>query len=281
VLKGTTVEVRDLFYNTPARKKFLKSIPTETSHVIDAVMQKALPFPHISFFLRHNNSEIISATSAKSLEERFRQLYSEELFNEFVETRNEGSGIRLYGFVSSAEFARSAKNHQLIFINRRPVKNPTVSHAVYSVYRDLLPKDRHPAFFLFLDIDPEKVDVNVHPTKREVRFESPDEVHRMVEFSVRYALRLHSRNTDRYVQSSGSVEIKPEHETCHGQMVRETLESALRAESRHSLPDVQSDFFTEGIVPLTGRYFYVGGSFLAGSVNDGLMVIDLRVKVLK
>jgi DNA mismatch repair protein MutL len=132
-LKGTTLEIRDIFYNTPARKKFLKSTTTETSHIIDTVTQKALSYPDITFTLRHNNAEILNVSSAKDIKERFTQIYGEELLNEFLTVGKEGNGIRLYGFLSSADFARSTRNYQLIFVNRRPVKNPTINHAVYNV----------------------------------------------------------------------------------------------------------------------------------------------------
>jgi len=149
-LRGTTVEVRDIFYNTPARRKFLKSIPTELSHIIGIVTQKALSYPGISFLLKHNDSEVVNVSAAKDIKERFIRLYGEEMANEFIEINfspislpdasGEGErrraknipsyqkeGIRLYGFSSRTGFARSSRGYQFIFINRRPVKNPTIS----------------------------------------------------------------------------------------------------------------------------------------------------------
>jgi len=259
---GTILEIRDIFYNTPARRKFLKGIPTELSHIIETVMQKAFAYPEISFSLTHNKSEILNVPAATGLKERFIQLYGEEMANEFIEINREEK-IKLYGFSSVAEFARSTKNYQHIFINRRPVKNPTVSHAVYSAYRDLLPMDKHPAFFLFLDINPEKVDVNVHPAKREVRFESPEEIHRLVESALRDVLYLKHQKEIKY------AEVDNAQPPYGSQFIRETLESALQSSG-----NLQTDFFTSRFSYPIKKYLYIGDSFSAEVTDNGLTIID-------
>ncbi len=275
-LAGTIIEVRDLFYNTPARRKFFKSTSTELSHIIEVVIQKALSYPGISFSLKHNNSELVNAVSAKDIRERFKQLYGEELFNEFFEInpirQNISNGVKLYGFVSTGNFTRSTRSYQFVFVNRRPVKNPTVSHAVYSAYRDLIPKDRHPAFFLFLEIAPGKVDVNVHPAKREVRFETPSEIHKLVELAVQEALHPQQYKTAGDIPAS-----MPAYEAAHTaenvsfgeQSVCETLESTFQ-----SAGGLQTDFFSERITPAVRKYFHIGESFVAESANNGLTIID-------
>lgn len=289
-MSGTIVEMRDLFYNTPARRKFFKSTSTELSHIIEVVMQKALSYPGISFSLKHNNSELINVVSAKDIRERFKQLYGEELFNEFLEinpirknisngVKKEDNGVRLYGFVSTENFTRSTRSYQFVFVNRRPVKNPTVSHAVYSAYRDLISKDRHPAFFLFLEIAPGKVDVNVHPAKREVRFEMPSEIHKLVELAVQEALHPQQYKIAGDIPASASV-FKTAHTVrlYENQSVCETLESAFQSRVEpaspigRSLPTsrgLQADFF-----PAVHRYFYIGEAFVAVAANDGLAIID-------
>ncbi len=269
---GTVLEVQDIFYNTPARRKFLKSIPTELSHIIETVTQKALSYPEKSFLLKHNDNEIINVSVAKDTKERFIQLYSEELFNEFLEIKKEDRGIRLYGFSSAVEFTRSTRSYQFIFINKRPVKNPTISHAVYNAYRDLIPKDRHPAFFLFFDLDPKKVDVNVHPAKREVRFESPEEIHKLVVLAIREVLYPRQDKSAGYIPSSELAEFKATQTTAdklYGEVVRETLESALQSSG-----GFQTDFLTDKIAPAIHKYFYIGESFVAEVTNNGLTIID-------
>ncbi len=296
-MSGTIIEVRDLFYNTPARRKFFKSTSTELSHIIEVVMQKALSYPGISFSLKHNNSELINAVSAKDIRERFKQLYGEELFNEFLEinpirqnisngVKRERNGLKLYGFVSTGNFTRSTRSYQFVFVNRRPVKNPTVSHAVYSAYRDLIPKDRHPAFFLFLEIEPGKVDVNVHPAKREVRFETPSEIHELVELAVQEALHPQQDKTAGDIPASApayKAAHTAENMSFSDQSVRETLESTFQSRVEPALPvgrslptagGLQTDFFLERVAPAVHRYFYIGESFVAEAANNGLTIID-------
>ncbi len=267
-LQGTTMEIRDIFYNTPARRKFLKSTPTELSHIIETVIQKAFAYPEISFSLSHNNSELLNVHAAKNLKERFIQLYGEELVNEFLEMKRESKGIKLYGFSSAANFTRARRSHQFIFVNKRPVKNPTVSHAIYSAYQNLIPKDRHPAYFLFLDIDPQKIDVNVHPAKREVRFEAPDEIHRLVESAVYEALNSQQDKGIYTPIPRTGFKTAPtlEYKSHDNPVVRETLANPLQ--------DSQTDFFTSGITASTPTYFHIGESFIAEVTNNGLIIID-------
>ncbi|MBI5026442.1 MAG: DNA mismatch repair endonuclease MutL [Nitrospirae bacterium] len=261
VWRGTCVEVRDIFYNTPARRKFLKSVSTELSHIIDVVTQKALSYPEISFSLIHNGRDIISVPEAGSRRERFIQLYGEELFNEFFDASEEGDGIKLYGFFSFIEFARATRNYQYIFVNRRAVKNPTVSHAVYNAYSGLIPKDRHPAFFLFLDINPRKVDVNVHPAKREVRFDSPEEIHKLITSSLDKNLSKGSPVT--------MMQDTPSYEWTETRGPFAVHDSGPVFDSA----GFQTDILTYGAVP-HARYFYIGESFIAAITEGGLTIID-------
>ncbi|MBI5196849.1 MAG: DNA mismatch repair endonuclease MutL [Nitrospirae bacterium] len=265
---GTAVEVRDIFYNIPARRKFLKTIPTELSHIIDTVIQKAFPCFETAFTLKHNNSDIINVHAVKGLKERFIQLYGEELSGEFLEVKKDAGHMKLYGFLSSLDFTRAGKSYQYIFVNRRAVKNPTVNHAVYAAYSGLIPKDRHPAFFLFLDIDPQRVDVNVHPAKREVRFETPEEIHRLVESAVYDALRggAVSGTQDKGVSNAsmpGFTYPKPSGSGFYNPSV---------VQEQHA-KDFQPGFFAEEAFA-RHKYFHIGECFIAAIADNRLIVID-------
>jgi len=262
---GTVVEIRDIFYNTPARRKFLKSDPTELSHIIETVMQKALAYPAIAFSLKHNSSELLNARSAEGLKQRFTQLYGEELSGEFLEVKKEGRGLRVYGFVSGPDFTRAGKSHQYIFVNRRPVKNPTINHAIYKAYSDLIPRDRHPAYFIFLDIDHTKVDVNVHPAKREVRFETPDEIHRIVEAAVYEAL-----NPDIRREPFALPEDRPVSRYQYGISENPSVGERLT----NIFDSSQTDIFSEGITRDIQPFFHIGESFFAAATKNGLLIID-------
>lgn len=269
-VQGTAIEIRDIFYNTPARKKFLKTNPTELSHIIETVTQKAFTFPGISFSLTNNNKEIMDVPVASNLKERFKQIYGEDFTNEFLEFKTTGKIINLTGFCSSANFTRASRSHQFIFVNNRPVKNPTINHAVYSAYSNIIPRDKHPAYFLFLDIDPKIVDVNVHPAKREVRFERPDEIHRAVSATVYEALNPGSSiKTDvaSYADTSGSYAV-PDFRvnTQDAPVVSEAVQGLLK--------DSQTDIFKSGITPDISVFYYIGEAFIARTSDNGLEIID-------
>lgn len=187
--KGTSIEIRDLFFNTPARKKFLKSDRTELFHIIDWVTREALVHWDIAFTLFTEKQETMNIPRASGPRERILQIYGREFVEELLEVHADNPGLTTTAFVTKGEHFRSSKSHQFIFINRRPVKDQTISHAVYQAYEGLLPHDTHPVFFLFMDIDPGKIDVNVHPTKREVRFENKDLIHRFVSSGLREEIR--------------------------------------------------------------------------------------------
>lgn len=266
---GTIIEVRDIFYNTPARRKFLKSNPTELSHIIETVMQKAFAYPEIGFTLTHNNSELVNAPSATTLEVRFAQLYGEELSEEFIGVGIEERGMKIYGFVSRPDFTRAGRSQQVIFVNKRPVKNPTINHAIYSAYDTLLTRDRHPAYFLFLDVDGKRVDVNVHPAKREVRFEKPDEIHRMVRAAVYKALN-HGADISIMTSESPYSGFRNMPRPFPGSFDNPVVSE----QSAGIFPVSQADFFSSGVAQNVQPFFYVGESFFATVTNDGLLLID-------
>jgi DNA mismatch repair protein MutL len=185
---GTTVEVRDLFFNTPARKKFLKAHNTETFHIIDRVTEQALVHHEIGFSLVSDNHEIMRIPVASSLRERIMQIYGDEFLDGLIETGRETPDMIMNCFISKENNMRKSKTCQFIFINRRPIRDPSLTHAVYNAYEGILPPKKHPVFFLFLMINPGVIDVNVHPTKREVRFEHKEHVYHFVLSGIRDAL---------------------------------------------------------------------------------------------
>ncbi|WP_447986548.1 DNA mismatch repair endonuclease MutL [Nitrospira sp. Nam74] len=185
---GTQIEIGDLFFNTPARKKFLKTTGTEFSHICQVVQQAALAWPAVHFRLVHNGQQVCDYPAAETPRNRILQVYGEAVSAQMVLVQGELSGLRVHGMAIGATSARTSRSPQELFVNRRPVKNATVSHAIYEGYGVSLPKGHHPLFVLFLEVDPARVDVNVHPTKREVRFADSDLVHRAVQRAVRSAV---------------------------------------------------------------------------------------------
>ena len=185
---GTHIEIGDLFFNTPARKKFLKTTGTEFSHICQVMQQAALAWPQVHFRLVHNGQEVCEYPAAGTSQNRILQVYGESVSAHMVVVQGELSGLRVHGMAVTATSARTSRSPQELFVNRRPVKNATVSHAIYEGYGVSLPKGHHPLFVLFVEVDPARVDVNVHPTKREVRFADSDLVHRAVQRAIQSAV---------------------------------------------------------------------------------------------
>ncbi|HNP60893.1 MAG TPA: DNA mismatch repair endonuclease MutL [Nitrospirales bacterium] len=174
---GTQVEVRDLFFNTPGRLKFLKTVPTEFSKICYVVQQAAAVHPGIHFRLRHQNHTVLEYPAVSSLQDRLLQIYGPDFLERFLPVTYNAGSFQLTGFTVSPHHARTSRAPQEIFVNGRPIKNTTISHAVHEAYGSFLPKGKHPQFIVFIHLDPQSIDINVHPTKREVRFSHPEFVH--------------------------------------------------------------------------------------------------------
>ena len=186
--QGTTIEVTQLFYITPARSKFLKGDSTEFSHITQVVTQQALAYPSIQFQLTHNGREVIQTLPSDQIHYRIAELFGTELAKSVVQVKSSSGDYRLEGYVSNPVFTRSNRSAQYCFINGRFVRDKVVLHATQQGYSHLLPKGQHPALFLYLNMDPKLLDVNVHPSKAEVRFAFQQDVHQFISRSIREAL---------------------------------------------------------------------------------------------
>ncbi|MCE3222117.1 MAG: mutL [Nitrospira sp.] len=187
-IPGTSIEVSELFYNTPARKKFLKSTTTEFSHISHAVQQAGLAWPQVHVRLIHNGYEVFNFPGVSSHRDRVLQVYRAVFGERALAVETDRNGLSVKGFIIDPVRARAGRTPQELFVNRRPIKNSTVQHAVVDGYSSFLAKGHVPLFVLFLDVEPHRVDVNVHPTKREVRFADTELVHQFVRSAVRHAL---------------------------------------------------------------------------------------------
>jgi len=185
---GTRIEVSNLFFNQPARKKFLKSPTTEFSHISHVVQLAGLAWPSVHFRLTHNGQEILNYPAVTADRDRILQVFRQTFLDRTIEIRGRTGGLSIRGVMVDPIHARSSKMPQELFVNRRPVRNATVFHAVMEGYGSFLPKGSQPTFVLFLDIEPDRLDVNVHPTKKEVRFAETESLHQLVRQSVRHAL---------------------------------------------------------------------------------------------
>ncbi len=187
---GTTIEVADLYFNTPARRKFLKSEQTEFAHCQDMLERAALSRPDVAFSLKHNG-RVIQHLPRGDLARRIETVLGAEFAAAMRPVDEAGGGevaLRLYGRAGAPSFSRASRDLQFVFVNGRFVRDKVLAHALREAYRDVMHGDRHPAYVLYLEIDPRTVDVNVHPSKIEVRFRDSRAVHQFVYHAVAKAL---------------------------------------------------------------------------------------------
>lgn len=178
--RGTTLEVKDLFYNVPARRKFLRTEKTEYGHLYEVVKRQALSRPEVAFSLRHNGKQTAqwqAAQSEEALLRRIANICGSDFSARSIPIERAAGDMRLWGWVAEPTFSRSQADLQYFFVNGRVIRDKLVAHALRQAYRDVLFHGRHPAFVLFLELEPSAVDVNVHPTKHEVRFRNSRGVH--------------------------------------------------------------------------------------------------------
>ena len=182
---GTRVEVRSLFYNVPARRKFLKRKETELARCLEVANQAAMANPNVSFVLRHGRRTLLDLDASEGLMARAAQLVGEAAASHLLKVpRASSQNMTLSGWAAAPGLNRSTRDAQYLFVNRRPIRDRLFVHAAYSAYRSFLPVKRHPVFILFLNMPPEDVDVNVHPAKQEVRFRFASSVYDLVRESV-------------------------------------------------------------------------------------------------
>lgn len=184
---GTSISVQNLFYNTPARRKFLKSAATELRHIAEAVQRVALSQPEVALrFI--SEEETLLDLKAASLQERMLGVFGQRQVEGMVWAEEQTELMSVYGFIGKPSFGQKSRANQYIFLNRRYIVNRNISHAVFTAYENLLIKGTFPFFVLFIDIDPHRVDVNVHPSKLEAKFEDEQYVYRLIATLVRRTL---------------------------------------------------------------------------------------------
>ena len=201
---GTTIEAAELFFNTPARRKFLKSENTEYAHCTTMLERLALAHPHIAFSLKRDGKQVFKFP-AQNLHERIATIVGEDFQAASLEIDSGNGALRLYGAIAKPTFAKGKTDKQYCFVNHRFVRDKVMLHAVKQAYRDVLHNALTPAFVLFLDLPPEAVDVNVHPTKTEIRFRDSQQVHQLVFHTLNKALANTRADLTESVGNAGEV----------------------------------------------------------------------------
>ena len=278
--RGTTVEVHELFFNTPARRKFLKSEATELAHCVEALRRHALARPDVEFTLWHDG-KLLHQWRAAPAEQRLRDVLGDAFFATSRVLASEAGPLALHGRVGLPDAARSRADLQYLFVNGRHVRDRLIAHAVRSAYDDVLHGQRQPVYALFLRIAPSLVDVNVHPTKVEVRFRDGRALHQAVLHAVEAALAL-PRSGDALArsapQASPTPASWPTHAATQGAL---PLPLATRLQAFEPLPDwpglasanareERSDW------PLGRALAQLGGAYVLAENAHGLVIVDMH-----
>lgn len=240
---GTSIAVKNLFYNVPARRNFLKSNSVEMRHILDEFQRLALAHPDLFFSLHHNDSETYHLPPG-NFRQRIVGIFGNNFNQRLVPVSEDTDILQLSGFVGKPEFAKKSRGEQFFFVNRRFIKSGYLHHAVMAAYEELLPKGVHPFYALFLNMDPSRIDVNVHPTKQEIKFDDEKLVYNYLKVAVRHALGQYSVTPSLDFEQGGT--FSPTRLT--------------PSTSRPPLPTIESNATAK---PRSGE-----GSSSAGSVSD-------------
>jgi len=279
---GTNIMIRNLFFNVPARRKFLKTTITEMGHINHIVSKIAMSHPHIAFKLIHNGSEIMNVQQTDSLLERVSSFLGQEMVKDILPIQLLTDWLEITGFLLPPSHTRPNREMQSLFVNNRYIVNKTISHAIYAGYHTMLPGGRYPIVVMFLKIDPSVVDVNVHPTKSEVRFHQEKEIHQLVVKAVRETFLNANLSPDMSMPAEGDRE-KRIREAISGYFgSRQTnatyseADSSWQSFSSHLSPpegDKRQDVGAS-LAPVLLPFCQIYNTYIIARSDDGVCIID-------
>lgn len=203
---GTNITVRNLFYNVPARRKFLKTDQTELRHIITEFNHTALAYPDIEFQLIHNNTQVFNLPSG-NLKTRISGIFGKAINQNLINLETETSIVRITGFIGKPEYAKKTYGEQFLFVNHRFMKHPYFHKAVMKAYEQILPADHFPSYFLFFETDPSTIDINIHPTKTEIKFEDERSIWQILLAATREAIGKHNLSPSLDFSKEGIIDI--------------------------------------------------------------------------
>ncbi len=308
---GSSISIKNLFYNTPARRNFLKSNPAEMRHIIDEFQRVAMAKPNIAFSLHHDGVEIYRLPSS-ALKQRIIHLFGNNYNQRLIPVEEETTIINLKGYIGKPEFAKKTRGEQFFFVNDRFIKDAYLNHAVNKAYQELLPDDNFPLYVLFIDIDPAKIDVNVHPTKTEIKYLDEKSIYAIIHSAVKRSLgRFNITPTIDFNQETGfnqmispiaqedivppSIAFNPEFNpfTQPNSVAKETsysrsygnagtstqnwgslYEVAETKQSKQAAMPLSSVFNDDQFEPVQKQFMQVHNRYIVSQIKSGVMVID-------
>lgn len=309
-LRGTSVALRNLFFNIPARRNFLKSNPVEMRHIVDEFQRVALSYPEIAFSLYQQDLEVLSLTPGK-LSNRIVGIFGKSYQGQLVPCEELTPHLNVRGYIGKPEHAKKTRGEQFFFVNNRYIKSSYLNFAVSSAFEGLLQKDQFPFYVLFLEIDPSHIDINVHPTKTEIKFDDERTVYGVIRSAVKQSLGAHhvvpaldfsldvnfNQNWDNDPSKKEAVDREYSYKTFNTPEFKKAsvsgweqlfenknpkhLSSQFEPEdtevltfSSRAIPEGNSDFLLKGMEAPTGNTFQVELSFVIAQVSNGLLILD-------
>ena len=288
--KGTIIDVKNLFFNTPARKKFLKTDTVELRHIVDIVIRYALINPEVSFKLTHEGHELVNSPQVEDLQNNIASIYGIRLAKELLPVNYVQDGISVNGYIAKPHQARNDKTKQATYVNNRWVKSEDVSKGVYEAFHSLLFHGQHPIFVLNVELDPEKIDVNVHPQKTEIKFEQKKEVFDAVYTAVKGSLEknnlipvmdIHAEQQLIFGTTVEKKEIKkikyPMQKGEQTFLEEETTEEFATPEEEVIIPEQWKQELTAEKIPPLRVLGQISKTFFVAETEGGVMFIDQHV----
>ena len=188
--EGTSIKVRNIFYNVPARRNFLKSDFVELRHIIDSFTRIALSYPNIEFNLIHNEEELFYLKKS-NLRRRISSIFGRKIDENLIPLEEKTSLAKISGFILKPQVSKKSRINQFLFVNNRYIKSQFLNHSINNAYDGLLRDGHYPGYFIFLDINPSKIDINVHPNKTEIKFEDEQNLYSIINSSVKHSLGVY------------------------------------------------------------------------------------------
>jgi DNA mismatch repair protein MutL len=305
--KGTCIAVKNLFYNIPARRKFLKSDTTELKHIIDTFNRIALAYPEITFKL-YNSDNLVFDYKSGTLEERIEQVFADNMMDALIPVSQETDYLSLNGYIGKPSIFKKSKGEQFLFLNKRFVINKNINHAVFTAFENVLEKGDYPFFILFVTLDPKKVDVNIHPSKLEVKFDDERDIYNFVLSVIRKSIGTHdlvpTMSFDSSTTQSEKLSFDPFHSVKQNDFSDRPVFNRNDARERTAITDEDIDLvfssLTKNIIPdsssslssissyekiehsassevQTTFLIQLHNKYILSQIKTGLMIIDQHV----
>ncbi len=290
---GTNISVKNLFYNIPARRKFLKSDPVEFKHLLEEFHRVALSHPEVFFSLHHNGNEVYHLP-ASNLRQRVVNTFGKNLNEKIVPVNEQMELINIFGFIGKPEAAKKTKGDQYIFVNNRYIKSHYLNHAIRSAYEEMVPKEYYPLYFIKIDIDPMQIDINVHPTKTEIKFEDERLIYNYVRVAIKHSLGKYTlaptldfenaNNFERMASSQaaqnrqGGVRIPKQNSSENWDQIYQALQAestgskeAIIIESEASKIGFDDPSFQSAAIK---KPYQIHESYIVNQIKSGFILID-------